>query len=930
MKHKFTNVCITVTALLLIAAFAWAAAPTAKISLVAWSPYERVGTTLMTSSGLKVIGVGETWFLKGAASAGTPTYLWTLKTKPAGSAAALTATDTQLVELVPDKEGQYEVTLSVTTTDGTGETTMALVAGKWVGVGGQWGLPVDFAKGQCALCHFDNTQMWAKTGHAMALTNNLDNNPTGHFASYCISCHSVGFNAATTAVNDGWDDVASELGWVFPGTLGAGTWQNIVTNQPRLAHLGNIQCENCHGPGSLHKGNKAGTAVSLEEGVCGRCHEDGHYHIRNTQWANSGHGKSTLEAQAVRTGCDACHSGWAFVRRVDPKAIDNRPVNGFAQISCAVCHDPHSGTLEGQVRILENVTLGDGSVVTYGGKGKLCMQCHHGRRDAVSYASNPANISTHFGPHGSAQADMIDGSNGIHYGMPVAKSGHILTTEDACVTCHMAENPEESSPAHNKLGGHSFSMIYDNGTPDDPSDDIESVEVCAPCHGEIESFEDIPAAHDYDDDGTFESATAEIEGLMEELAELLPPAGPTVLLTKADYDWTGKDEIETARRQLLLKAAFNYYFVEEDLSGGIHNTAYAATLLRRSIASLKYGHIGSGVITSIKDIPHDQGKQVRVTWSKFPADGPGDMPIKQYAVWRRVDEHVDAAALAATGKIYRSFDEVPATLTSEVRVLFEEDLYDYVSMVPAIMMPEYSVVVPTLYDSSKTEGMNWSVYVVTGQTDLPYWYTASAPDSGYSIDNLAPMAPMSLKAAEGAEGVTVSWDAPIDADFKYFTLYRGESATFDPDAEAPVAKLTDNKYVDASVQANKKYYYHVAATDFSGNRGDFSSVIMNVTSVVTNANLPTDFALEQNYPNPFNPSTTISFGLPTQQRVELKIYDLRGQLVRVLASGSFSAGSHKLSWDGRDDMGQLTSAGTYLYRLESEGATITKKMIFLK
>ncbi len=49
-----------------------------------------------------------------------------------------------------------------------------------------------------------------------------------------------------------------------------------------------------------------------------------------------------------------------------------------------------------------------------------------------------------------------------------------------------------------------------------------------------------------------------------------------------------------------------------------------------------------------------------------------------------------------------------------------------------------------------------------------------------------------------------------------------------------------------------------------------------------------------------------------------------------LASGSFSAGTHLLNWDGRTDGGELAGAGTYFYRLESEGGILTRKMIFLK
>lgn len=95
--------------------------------------------------------------------------------------------------------------------------------------------------------------------------------------------------------------------------------------------------------------------------------------------------------------------------------------------------------------------------------------------------------------------------------------------------------------------------------------------------------------------------------------------------------------------------------------------------------------------------------------------------------------------------------------------------------------------------------------------------------------------------------------------------------------------------------------------------------------------LPTDFALEQNYPNPFNPSTTIEFSLPKTSLVLLEIYNLLGQSVATLADNAqFSAGKHKLVWDGRDDSGNLTASGVYFYRLMAGDYVQQKKMMLLK
>ena len=82
-------------------------------------------------------------------------------------------------------------------------------------------------------------------------------------------------------MDGGFGEVAAALGWIFPDTLQPGNWENLVVNFPEVAHLANIQCENCHGPGSLHFGANDKMEITLDQGMCGRCHEDGHYHRNN-------------------------------------------------------------------------------------------------------------------------------------------------------------------------------------------------------------------------------------------------------------------------------------------------------------------------------------------------------------------------------------------------------------------------------------------------------------------------------------------------------------------------------------------------------------------------------------------------------------------------------------------------------------------------
>ncbi|MFO7895718.1 MAG: M14 family zinc carboxypeptidase [Candidatus Cloacimonadales bacterium] len=88
----------------------------------------------------------------------------------------------------------------------------------------------------------------------------------------------------------------------------------------------------------------------------------------------------------------------------------------------------------------------------------------------------------------------------------------------------------------------------------------------------------------------------------------------------------------------------------------------------------------------------------------------------------------------------------------------------------------------------------------------------------------------------------------------------------------------------------------------------------------------------QNYPNPFNPTTTISFSIPeNSDNTELKIYNVKGQLVKTLLNDQLAAGEHKIVWNGQDENNQSVASGVYFYKLSSDGKNIaTNKMMLMK
>ena len=121
------------------------------------------------------------------------------------------------------------------------------------------------------------------------------------------------------------------------------------------------------------------------------------------------------------------------------------------------------------------------------------------------------------------------------------------------------------------------------------------------------------------------------------------------------------------------------------------------------------------------------------------------------------------------------------------------------------------------------------------------------------------------------------------------------------------------------------------ASDLGGvfvfiNQGTPATAVASETAAT-----PTAFVLGANYPNPFNPTTTIPLVVPDgAKNVDLTIYNMLGQPMRQVWTGPLPAGEHALTWDGRDAQGQPVAAGVYVYRLQVDEQTRTRKMVKLE
>jgi len=92
-------------------------------------------------------------------------------------------------------------------------------------------------------------------------------------------------------------------------------------------------------------------------------------------------------------------------------------------------------------------------------------------------------------------------------------------------------------------------------------------------------------------------------------------------------------------------------------------------------------------------------------------------------------------------------------------------------------------------------------------------------------------------------------------------------------------------------------------------------------------NLPEVFSLAQNYPNPFNPITTIKFNLTQNAHVTLTVYNILGQVIITLIDGQRPAGTHYITWDGKNQQGNQVASGIYFCKIAAGDFVQIRKMI---
>ncbi len=181
--------------------------------------------------------------------------------------------------------------------------------------------------------------------------------------------------------------------------------------------------------------------------------------------------------------------------------------------------------------------------------------------------------------------------------------------------------------------------------------------------------------------------------------------------------------------------------------------------------------------------------------------------------------------------------------------------------------------------------------------------------------------------------IQASWEAPTEEPADYRISWAKESESFKTWTDnTGNAFPAEPSYTITGLEGGEKHKAMVRAR-FGGSSGDWSGEAV-ITVMESQASKPVvsslTFGLGENYPNPFNPVTRIAYTLSTAGPVELAIYNVLGQRVRILVQEIQAAGSYQVAWNGRNDSGAPVASGIYLYRLSTTQEVQTRRLLLLK
>jgi hypothetical protein len=323
-------------------------------------------------------------------------------------------------------------------------------------------------------------------------------------------------------------------------------------------------------------------------------------------------------------------------------------------------------------------------------------------------------------------------------------------------------------------------------------------------------------------------------------------------------------------------------------------------------------------LTSVRDVPNDQGGKVFLTWTASSLDAIAQ-PVTSYRVWRRIPPALARSGASSDPALLRRETALPNGIT-------EITYWEALATLPAQRLEGYGYTAPTTQDSMRT-GNPFTAFFVSALTDDIDVFYDSDVDSGYSVDNLPPRGAPWFTGDYGDGVVSLHWPPSTEADFAEFRLYRGEAPDFIPGSDNLISAQSDTGYVDQSTDV---LVYKLTVVDTHENESP-AAIVQPTGSVAVIPDWPARLHLYPGVPNPIRSHSLIRFDLPIPTGVRLTIFDAKGRTVRAADLGAnLPPGQHEWIWDTRDNRGRMVSPGVYFVSLEAGRESATRKLVIVE
>ncbi|MBI5838401.1 MAG: hypothetical protein HZB25_14285 [Candidatus Eisenbacteria bacterium] len=343
------------------------------------------------------------------------------------------------------------------------------------------------------------------------------------------------------------------------------------------------------------------------------------------------------------------------------------------------------------------------------------------------------------------------------------------------------------------------------------------------------------------------------------------------------------------------------------------------------------GYLGNPepFIIAVVDVPGDQGGRVRVSWEPGYVDTlPGGI-VDHYEVRHLVPPtpaSVPQSARRTRGSVGRGGAVVTgrpgAAAAAHAGAGLASGPWDLVGTVPATGLAQYAFDAPTGRDSILGPNPR-TLFRVQARASATDWW-ASRVDSGYSVDNLAPVAPSGLTGIAAGGHVTLRWRANPDPDVAAYRLHRDDTPDFTPCAGNLVCCTSDTAFAD---RPTRLCDYKLCAVDIHGNVGPYTTLAEADIVAVGPEPFAPSAPLGRPVPSPARARARVSLDLPSAGSVDLALFDASGRRVRTLHHGAAAAGPREVAFEMRDESRRALPSGVYWLRLAMNGESWVRRVV---